>query len=365
MIVILNRVFCPPTFNIHPMKGKYVFIVLGMLFIPSLLFSQTAVTLQRGEQAQFFASFGEALTSAQQGDVIYLSGGSFNIGNVVLDKKLSIIGAGHYPSYAEATGLTYLYGNITLLTGADTTLLQGFYLTGDIRLGNSTSNQKVDFVNISRCNVNNIWLSYNSNASSTGGSRMISLSENVIRTTLGGGFAQNVLVSKNLIGQHVYHFNGSVEFRNNIFLMNAPSYDPLLGSVQAASFHNNIFLSQNAIVGGECFGDSYYNNLFVNNFAIPSGSYGSGNIVGKPQEDLFVNQTGYEFSYAHDYHLKPESGGIGAGSDGFDIGLYGSSIPYKEGAIPFTPHITGQSISPETNPQGQVEVNIQVEAQPR
>lgn len=347
------------------MKGTFLSIVLGMLFIPAVLFGQSAITLQSGEQAQFFASFASALSSAQQGDVIYLSGGSFNIGNVVIDKKLSIIGAGHYPAYSEATGITHLSGNITLLTGADTTLLHGFYLTGDIRLGSSTTNQQVNFVNISRCNVNNIWLSYNSNASSAGGSQMISLTENVIRTSLGGGFAQYVSVSKNFIGQNIYHFNGNVEIRNNIFLMNAPSYNPVIGNVQAANFQNNIFLSVNAIAGGDCLGVSYYNNLFVNNFSIPAGSYGSGNIVNKPQADIFVNQTGYAFSYDHDYHLKPESGGIGAGNDGFDIGLYGSSIPYKEGAVPFTPHITDQSISPETNPQGQIEVNIQVEAQPR
>lgn len=363
MIVLLNRVFRPPTLMIHPMKARFIFIVTGMLFFPAVLFSQSAVTLQRGEQAQFFSSFTEALAAAQQGDVMYLPGGTFNIGNVIINKKISIVGAGHYPSHTAATGITYLSGSVYLVSGADSTMLQGFYLTGDIRLGSTGENQEVHFINISRCSFNDLYLSYNGYSETS--ATMISISENVIRGGISGGYAQHVLINKNLVGITIAHFNQNANFSNNIFLYNGPSYAPLITNVMATTFYNNNFLAANYLVGTNSYGLGFYNNLFVNSFAIPGGSFGAENITGISQADIFINQTGNSFSYDHDYHLKPTSAGVEGGSDGFDIGLYGSSVPYKEGAVPFNPHITDQAISPGTNPQGQIEVNIQVEAQPR
>ena len=346
------------------MKEKIVFIMLGMVLFPAMLCGQSAITLQRGEQAQFFSSFTEALAAAQQGDVMYLSGGTYNIGDVYIDKKLSIIGTGHYPSYTQATGITYLSGNIYLLAGADTTLMQGFYLSGDLRLGSTPENQEVHFVNLSRCSVDEIFLSYNGGPSTP--SSMISLTENVIRGAIYGGNAQAVFINKNLIGNRLLNFDGNATFNNNIFLFNGTSSQPILYGVKSCLFNNNIFLVTTYFYGGGgVYGNGFYNNLFTHAFTINAENYGGGNIINVTHTDIFINQTGYQFSYDHDYHLKPGCPWIGAGTDGFDIGIYGSSIPYKEGAVPFTPYITTREISGESTPAGNIEVNISVEAQPR
>ncbi len=347
------------------MKKRFSLTFVASLLILFTAAAQTSITVQSGDQVSFHTTLSAAVAAAQDGDAIYLPGGSYNIGNISIDKSLTIAGVGHYPGFSQATGITYLHGNINLLQGADNSILTGFFLTGEIRLGTTAENQQVNHLNITRCNVNNIWLSHDYLAGSITTSHTINITENVIRGDFGGGYAQFVLIAKNIICDRVIHFNGNVIFNNNIFLMNAPYYNPVLVNIQAALFNNNIFLSSNYVVGTGVTSAGFFNNIFVYNFEIPGYSYGSGNIVNVPQASIFQNQSGYSFSYDHDYHLKAESVGIGAGNDGFDIGIYGTSIPYKEGAVPFTPHIATQSVSPETNNEGQIEVNINVEAQQR
>lgn len=347
------------------MKTRFTLTFVASLLIFSMAAAQTSIAVQSGDQVSFYTTLSAAVAAAQDGDAVYLPGGSYTIGNITIDKSLTIAGVGHYPGFSQATGITYLHGNINLLQGADSSFLTGFYLTGEIRLGTTAENQQVNHLNITRCNVNSIWLSHDYLAGSITTSHTINITENVIRGNFGGGNAQYVLISKNIICDRVIHFNGNVIFNNNIFLMNALSYYPMLVNIQAALFNNNIFLSSNFVIGSGLSSTGFFNNIFVNNFEIPNYSYGSGNIVNVPQASIFQNQSGYSFSYDHDYHLKAESVGIGAGNDGFDIGIYGTSIPYKEGAVPFIPHIATQLVSPETNNQGQIEVNINVEAQPK
>jgi len=106
----------------------------------------------------------------------------------------------------------------------------------------------------------------------------------------------------------------------------------------------------------------------VQNVTFPyqsTGSIGINNIVNQTQSTIFVNQSGNSFSYDDDYHLQSTCPGKNAGRDGTDIGIYGGASPWKEGSIPFNPHIQTLNISPVTNSSGNLNVNIQVEAQPR
>jgi hypothetical protein len=71
------------------------------------------------------------------------------------------------------------------------------------------------------------------------------------------------------------------------------------------------------------------------------------------------------FSYSDDYHLKSTSVGVNAGRDGTDIGIYGGAFPWKEGSLTFNPHYQRINISPTTDNNGNLNVNIKVEAQER
>lgn len=346
------------------MKKAFVFQVF-LLLLTWNSFSQTQFALHHLGEATFFKNFAEALDASLEGDTIYLPGGNFNIGNVVIDKKLVLVGAGHYPQYSLATGITSLQGEIILVTGADHSQLHGFYLTGNIRLGNSLENQQVNNISITRCSINELRLNYDGSANPTT-SQNIMVMENVIRGQLYGGYAQYVFFSKNFFGYRVVHFNGNATFTNNIFLRQTSSWnDYVIGYAESTLFYNNIFLTNNYLLGGSSFANTFNHNIFVQNFVIPAGSTGTGNIIQKPLAEIFANHSGNMFKYESDFQLADTSEGIGAGTDGNDIGIYGTNIPYKEGAIPFNPRIVSGQVSTETDADGNIQIDIIVNSQQR
>ncbi len=319
--------------------------------------AQTRFVIQNGENSQVFGTFAAALAATQAGDTLYLPAGTFSIGTIYIDHKLTLLGVGHYPEYTAAAGITWLNGSIYLRTGADYSLLQGFYLTGDIRLGTNAATQNVSNITISRCNVGNIQLY----ASVPATAEQILISENVIRGDIAGGNAQNVLIEKNLLN-NIHSFNNNVLITNNIVFK--PTGDTFQ-SLFSCLIQNNIILHNGSYFLWNSHSNVFLNNLFVSNFSVPSTSSGSGNIVNQPLVTIFENFTGTTFGYEFDFHLQETSPGKNAATDGNDIGIYGTVIPYKEGAVPFNPNITFQQISTITNEEGNIEVEVNVSAQER
>lgn len=334
-----------------------VTMILIFLGIGLPLSAQSRFVVQNGENTQVFGTFATALAATQAGDTLYLPAGTFSIGNIFIDHKLTMVGVGHYPEYTTAAGITWLNGSIYLRTGADHSLLQGFYLTGDIRFGNTSANQNVSNITISRCNVGNIQLY----ASGIATAEQILISENVIRGDINGGSAQNVLIEKNLV-YNIHSFNNNVLITNNIvFKPNSDTFQ----SLYSALIQNNIILHNGSYFLWSSHSNVFLNNLFVSNFSVPATSTGSGNIVNQPLATIFENFTGNVFGYQFDFHLQDTSPGKNAGTDGNDIGIYGTIVPYKEGAVPFNPSITSQQISTVTDEQGNISVEISVSAQER
>lgn len=334
------------------MKTLKNFILLAALVTFSLATSaQLRFIVQNGDTAKVFGTFTTALAATQQGDTLYLPGGIFDIGNIIIGKKLTMIGAGHYPAYSEATGRTELSGNINLVAGADSSQFHGFYLTGNISWGTNSSNLTVNKITINRCNVNHIKLRYSAYTST---SEQILITENVVRTTIDGGNAQNILIEKNIVND-IENFNNNTLITNNVVL-EPSSY--LFDNIISCTIQNNIFVYTGNYLFYNCSANTIKNNLFVNTY-----SGGTNNIDKQPLESIFVNYTGGAFSYDFDFHLQETSPGKNAGTDGMDIGIYGTDTPYKEGVVPFNPHITIENIATKTDTQGKLEVKVTVEAQ--
>jgi hypothetical protein len=336
---------------------KKILISMLMLVVSLSLSAQGRFVIQNGENSQVYTTFQNAFAALVDGDTLYIPGGTYIIGDINIDKKVTMVGAGHYPAHTTATGLTILQGNIRFITGSDYSHIQGFYLTGGIQLGTSSSNQAVSYITISRSNLNGIKLY----ASSPATAQNIHITENVIRGSIDGGNAQHVLIEKNIV-TNIYNFNNNVLISNNIVLQtNGDTFQHMYTCV----FQNNVILHNGSYFLYASSSNTFLNNLFVKTITFSPPDYGSGNIISQPLASIFVNYPGGAFSYDFDFHLQETSPGNNAGTDGFDIGIYGTAVPYKEGAVPFNPHITSQEVSPGTNEAGEIEVNIQVEAQNR
>lgn len=347
-------------------KNLIILSIISSLFICNELKSQNLIALNSNGTSTFHYSLADAVTNSVHGDTIYIPGGTFTIGDQHINKRLTIIGAGHNPDSTLATNFSYLYGSLRLLTGADSGSVTGIYLTGNMVFGSNTSNQTVLYYNINRCNISTLNLSFDGGSATN--SKFITISENIIRNTLNGGNAVNVLVEKNVITPNLQYFNGQCSFNNNIFI-HAGYYSSLINYINNCAFLNNIFVvtGSGATAIGSANSNSFTRNIFIHNQTFPAGSnIGDSNLVSQPVYSIF--DTLYStsvFSYQSKYNLKTTCPGKNFGTDGKDLGVYGTGTPFKEGSVPYNPHIQEKMISPTTDPNGMLNIKLKVNAQER
>ncbi len=333
---------------------KTMFLLSFLLVVGFTLTAQQKVALNRNGTTEIYGGsnpFNDAYLAASSGDTIYLPGGNLPY-PATIDKKLVIIGAGHYPNTTVATNRTVLNGNLTINENADNLHLEGIEITGTLGFSN---NHKVDGVVIKRCRINIIGYSGNGTTPCINNT----IRECVINSYSDFSNAKSLLFSNNIIGSYIA--NGSeLGISNNIFLASGGII--IFNTISNSSISNNIVFQQsmgyyfqnnctlstfsNNIITGITPAES---NIFVNN-------YYSIAIAG-----LFVNQTGNTFDYTHDYHLTNPTTYLGL--DGNQVGIYGGLFPFKESALPVNPNIISKVIAPQTNASGELNIQIQVKAQ--
>lgn len=310
----------------------------------------------------FYATINQAVTGASAGDYIYLPGGLVSGTAVSISKKLNIIGAGYHPDSSRATEPTQLgtaNGStfFTFLPGAQGSLLTGVYLNGNIVIGTGS----VDNITLSRCNLYAIAFS--------GHSSNVLITECIIRENISRPAAitfSNVLISNSVIGQQVSSITSGVAFKNNLFLSQTA---PFINSTSSLLLENNVFLTISGLFSNNNAGGSMFrNNLFAGPASLLSISGVSANVANvfsEPLSNIFADYTSGAELARQNFHLKPGCRGIGLGTDGTDAGIYGSNMPWKDGAAPFIPRIREANISPATGPDGKLNISISVEAQSR
>lgn len=349
------------------MKKKLTLIGIIIIALSQAVLSQNVIAVQNGGSPSFFTTFQSAINGAQDGDSIYLPGGVFNEGDIIIDKSLNIFGAGFFPDSSSATEITYVNGDVHIKEGADNGSLSGIYCKS-IFVGTNSSDNDIDNYTIIRNRLYSISYGFSSGDSSQ--ATNISVIGCVITGNIQGGNSNSSAFLNNIIQGRVYSFASDIFFQNNIFLYtNASTYcssgNQALFYLHGATFNNNIFLWHRNNCSIYYISDGIFrNNLFVSsNPGIGEAFLESNSIYDIPQSSIFINQTGYSYDLSHDYHLQSSCPGKNAGRDGTDLGIYGGAFPWKEGSIPFNPHFQEFNISSVTDSTGNLNVNIQVEAQ--
>ncbi|MFZ4707454.1 MAG: hypothetical protein ACOYMF_15740 [Bacteroidales bacterium] len=287
--------------------------------------AQTLIAVHNESNATFYSILDSAITHALDGDYIYLPGGSFKI-NVPINKQLQIVGVGHNPDSCAATGITQVTGNFVINNGSDHGSITGLKIYGDISFALSTG-QSIDYFSIERCNMGNVTLTTHLSN--------ILINECVIRGAVNGGGGQGLLLTKCILEGGVSGFVANTYVNNNIFLtgISIPSTGCFL--------KNNIFLGSGPTPNAGST-DLYQNNSFT---TAVSNLYNCHNNIVTPLTGLFVNKTKSVFDYDQDYHILETSPAHLAGTDGTDLGIYGTGSPWKEGSVPGNPHIQFKSFS--------------------
>ena len=336
---------------------KKLIFTLSMTLLSLFGVSQVVALHSASGQQYFYGSNGfvDACNASLSGDTIYLPGGGFTAPSNI-DKSLFVFGAGHYPDSTTATAKTNIIGHINLLDSADGFRIEGVDITGNFSI---VTNNSVDGVIIKYSRIQG-GLYINPNASGT--SSNFSIINSVILGPVSFNGGSNVGAFNSFFRNQISDSQGNL-FQNNIF---SYTYGGYLTKYTLAGdnnvVQNNIFLRGNEYVAG--ISNQIYNNIFLGSDYTPyfgTSPIKSGNYYNVVQDSIFVNQSGSDFDYNHDYHLNDPA--TYQGNDNTQLGLYGGVHPYKAGAVPSNPHIQYENIAPTTDTNGFLNVEIKVKAQ--
>ena len=329
-------------------------LLITMCALSKSLDAQTVVSLHHsnGQITNYYQTDGlqKAYADAVDGDTIILPGATFAPPSKI-EKQLTIFGTGHYNSAESPTGKSFINGNVVFDNGVDYFHIEGVHIIGSV---NVASGATVSNITVKRC-----YISAGVSFTSTGApSTNISFIESVISSTINLSNALGVGIHNSILGGSIHSSEGNT-FSNNIFFYTS---SPVSYSNNNTFTHNIFRVSNNTSLISASVG----NKFFYNVIEATAPNYGTGaqaenNWTGVNFQSMFLNQDGTAFSYNDNYHLaNPETY---VDNNDTKVGIYGGVFPYKADAIPVIPNIKSSTISPTTNAEGKLEVNIEVEAQ--
>jgi hypothetical protein len=302
-----------------------------------------------------YTSLQEAVNAVSNDDTLYVQPSQTSYGNILLNKRLVIMGAGHNPTFSPYNSQVE---QMTFITGSGGSILKG------LRMNTITSNNGLT--------INNVVISGCFISSSVPIAMGASTHNNWV-------FEGSIIVSTTINPINLADFDANLIFRNcylqnyqsNVILLNGPTgtlFDHCLlihtgiatfaGACSGTNiqYTNSIIASFAGIINSlssTCTACSYDNNIFVSYTGATFGSIsGNGNFVNvNPQFVSFVNTGTYEYTFNLD--LNSSSLGNNAASDGSDIGIYGGIFNFSPiGADSGSPQILNFSLESSTVPQG-------------
>ncbi len=342
----------------------------ALLGIPAAHAQLQRIVLQGTGAPQVFTNINAAITAAQPNDRLYLSGGTFSDTNIVISIPLHFYGAGISPDTSAVTSTTTIAtpnnsnDHIVITTGASGSTFTGIRFSPDGSLYYGLDATTDDPINIvfERCVFDKPFVTVN--GSDPGASSTV-FNECVFHRTLYGQTGVIATLTRCILdyvpgtGTTVSNFDsGGLAMRHCVAL------GANVGDSDNSTIENCIFTSTSAPIW-QSSGTVITNNLVVSQDLwsnMTPGAY-SGNVVGVSFNDIFINQPNEDFTWGNDLHLQATSVGINMATDGTDVGLYGSSSPWKEGSAPFNPHFHSATVAPSTLGNGDLPVNIRVAAQ--
>lgn len=308
------------------MKKQILFLAAAIVAAAS--FAQTSHTVSNNpaNPAQF-TEIQEAINAASDGDTIYVAGSDINYGNVLVNKRVVLIGAGYE---SKGANTRVLISQLSVQSNTDDQGGSGSYI-GGFRI------EQGDLLGDSDNIISNVTIERN--YFSEGAVTIGNAKDWIIRNC----YFKETSTSQN----DNLNFNGSSNllFQNNLVqLRNSSSFNDsdFISGSSSAIIINNIFFDvefyindcsnfSNNIVYESQFEEAANNNL-ANNifFSTTQPSEVTNTITGSIAADpAFENETdGFINIFSDDLNLSLASPGKNAGTDGTDIGVFGGNFPF-------------------------------------
>jgi hypothetical protein len=299
-----------------------------------------------------YTTFDDAQNAASAGDTILVQASPNGYGEITFSKSLTLIGPGHRP--AVNSGLAATFANIFINNNLGNVRISG------IRLNFLSGPGGGDLINNDNLTVRNCFIPNGVTIGSN--SSNVTFSNNIFEGSFNfsNSNGTDVTVSNNYFDAGGSSLLGNAggsstkTFLNNIFATGSNVF-LTTGNLNNAIFENNIFygVSPN---GGNQTNCVYNNNLTFdtpNDALPPSGQSGSNNIVGvDPQFVNFPVPGNPDFNYGYNYRLQTGSPGLGAGTNGTNLGLYETDNEFSMTGEPARPQTTTVTVNPAVIPSG-------------
>lgn len=347
------------------MKTHSLLLVFS-LFAGTAAAQTQVITVLRNGQSFFHYDVNQLATlvsttspdHTMPGDTIILPGGAISSPNLVIDKQLTLIGAGILQSGTPVTGITQWTSTtpnqgtspgLYIVSGGAGSSFHGIEFNSSVRFSGGGNNAPSFSATFVRCSLRgglylstfgqfSIWSACPANltlkqclitginygASSTPVANLqvhnCFIAEAVGIT--GTNPASSTLVNQCIIlGNGTHTANAGVVFSNNIFAKNTGTFS---FQDSYASFNNNVF---GTLAGG----------------SLPAFGFNAFASDNLPATITSIFQTVTDFTYFNpnfNYQLPPGSPAIGIGQGDLDAGVYAGApgTPWKPNAIPFNPH---------------------------
>ena len=329
------------------MKKLLLSVVAMMVATISYAQDGLVASLSSGSDITYYygvTALQKAAEAAQSGDVINLSGGSFNAADI--KAAITLHGAG-----IDSDAPTYLTGNFTIEIPTDDTnqfMMEGIKCAHVMTLTGSYTNPfflKCKFNQVTNKNENDDIknIMFVNCKIPRGFSAQGESTYNLVNCFISGlgQYHNATITATNCIIEDNYYYNNYLrqcQFFNCIFVSsNGRPYAKIPNSSQAT---NSISVN---------FGDhDFFSELSVRT-GCPTSSLEFGAV--------FKTFTG-TYSDEETFELTETAKTTYLGTDGLEIGLYGGLQPYN--STPSYPLITTMNVDKETTPEGKLGVTIEV-----
>ncbi len=339
-------------------------IVLSFLTLTS--FAQKKVVLQTNGETNVFTGidgFLEAYNVAVDGDTIYLPGLQYN-SPTNIEKRIVVYGTGYHPYHTEIMGQTVLL-SLNLANGASGSHFEGLYLNGNVIFAAA----KIDDIVIKRCYIEG---SVSLNGTATELSDNIRISENMINGRFSGSNTSNLVFNNNIIKNYtnslISNIGNNAWIHNNVIIGRGfyQNYNrPMIVNVSDSQIENNIIYNTGSSSYSFAFSDvsnnTFNNNVFEFDPTSDLTNQWNNSYVDIEVPVIFQNYTGNDFSFDDDLKLINPTDFVG--TTGNQVGIYGGLNPFKENTRPSNPQIITKNIQNSTDVDGNLGVDIEVEAQ--
>ena len=295
---------------------------------------------------EVFSSLQQAVSSnaVLDGDILYVEASATNYGNIILSKRLTLIGPGYFLN--ENTGLqanpvSAIITLLTLTTGSNGSEIYGLEFFGNVN-SSILIDSSISNIVISRCKL----ASRITVATNAGNISDVVVSKNYLQgisvTGNGTSTISNMIVTNNYFSGASTGNGGAFELKLNANAIITQNVIQGAVDINGAAFFNNICLftstANNYFLQNNNSTGNIYNNIFRrtaiswlaggnNNFGIASDAYMFANTADTSDKK---------------YILKPQSQ-CPECYQGFpsniQMGIYGGADPYKPSGIPAIPAI--------------------------